>query len=494
MNARRAEAPIEQPLRAVLYLRQSVSKEESISLELQESAGREYCRSRGYAVVAVEEDPGISGRTWKRPGVQRVMQLIEDGHADVIVLWKWSRLSRARLDWAIAVDKVETAGGRIESATEPLDTTTAAGRLARGMLAEFAAFESERIGDVWRETHERRVARGLPAKGGNRFGYVRVGGGYEPHPENAAVLVELYRRYTEDDHGFNRLTVWLNSTGVPGPRGNLWTLTSVRSVLDSGFAAGYLIANARSRQPEYISGAQPPLITEDRWQAYRERRNGAPRPSSLVTAKSMLAGLVRCGDCGGPMVSKPRAVHKAKMAPGYGCANYSAYRDGRRLVTCYQEDIFKVVRDWVFALADDVDVYADLERALAPRAVTPMNDAAGVERRLAKARGSLGALTVKWVDGKVSDEAYNAAAARLQEEIARLQEQEVQPSAPTLTAADVRALAISTRDSWDHATPHELRTLLQTLIDHVTVFPTEKGVRRRVTYEITSRWSKLPAL
>ena len=50
MSARPAAAP---GLRAVLYLRQSTYKEESISLEVQESAGREYCRQRGYVVVAV---------------------------------------------------------------------------------------------------------------------------------------------------------------------------------------------------------------------------------------------------------------------------------------------------------------------------------------------------------------------------------------------------------------------------------------------------------
>lgn len=43
--------------RAVLYLRQSTYREESISLELQESAAREHARRMGYHVVAVESDP-----------------------------------------------------------------------------------------------------------------------------------------------------------------------------------------------------------------------------------------------------------------------------------------------------------------------------------------------------------------------------------------------------------------------------------------------------
>lgn len=93
--------------RAVIYLRQSTHRDESISLELQETACRDYCDRMGYDIVAVRADPGISGRTWlKRPDVQRVMAAIEGGEADVIVLWKWSRLSRSRKDWALAASEV----------------------------------------------------------------------------------------------------------------------------------------------------------------------------------------------------------------------------------------------------------------------------------------------------------------------------------------------------------------------------------------------------
>lgn len=67
--------------RAVAYLRQSTYREESISLELQEEACRAHAAREGYDVVAVEADPGISGRTFDRPAVQRVMAMIAAGTA-----------------------------------------------------------------------------------------------------------------------------------------------------------------------------------------------------------------------------------------------------------------------------------------------------------------------------------------------------------------------------------------------------------------------------
>ncbi len=136
--------------RAVLYLRQSKKRDDSESIENQEYLGREYCSQHGYQIIDVHVDR-VTGRKWDaRPGVKATMELIESGHADVIVLWKWSRLSRSRLHWAVAADRVLASGGRIEAVTEPLDTSTAAGRFARGMMTEYAAFQSEQIGEVWR--------------------------------------------------------------------------------------------------------------------------------------------------------------------------------------------------------------------------------------------------------------------------------------------------------------------------------------------------------
>ncbi len=154
------------PPRAVLYLRQSTTRDDSISIEMQESAGREYCARMGYTVIDVKSDPGFSGRKWdNRPAVQQVMAMVDAGDADVIVLWKWSRLSRSRLHWALASDRVAAAGGRIESATEPIDTSTASGRFARGVMTEYAAFQSEQIGETWEEVRQRRLRLGLPASG-----------------------------------------------------------------------------------------------------------------------------------------------------------------------------------------------------------------------------------------------------------------------------------------------------------------------------------------
>lgn len=490
-----AEAARTESRRAVLYLRQSISREESISLELQERAGREYCDRMGYIVARVEEDPGISGRTWKRPGVLRVMDMIERREADVVILWKWSRLSRSRLDWAVAIDKVESLGGRIESATETVDVSTSTGRLARGMLAEFAAFESERIGDGWKETMQRRVRHGVPGTGGDRFGYIRTSkDSYEIDPLSGPILAEAYRRYVEDEHGWSMLARWLNTTGAQTLKGTLWDGTKIRGILDAGFAAGLLATGYRTPKLSYHPGTQPAIIDEEMWARYLHRRAQAPRPARLVEPRSPLSGLLWCDDCGGKMKSHMRANNR-KRIPGYVCTNALAYRDGRRFVTCARHAAESAVRAWVGDLASDVEAVARIKQQIDRRRVTSISDGAAIAKLADKATSSLGALTVKFVEGKISEAAYQSAAARLEADIARLQERKRDSEPSPGPELDIRKLAVQVDKLWDDMTPMELRTFLLRMIAEVRVVPPEvrrNGGGGRVTFKIRGAWEASP--
>jgi len=302
------------PERAIIYLRQSTYKEESISLELQETACRDYCERLGYQVVGVEADPGITGRTWKRPAVQRTMDAIEQGTADVIVLWKWSRLSRSRKDWALAIDRTDIAGGRIEAATEPIDTATASGRFARGVMTEFSAYQSELIGEVWEDIRQRRLSRGLPASGRLPFGWLWGKDCIEPDPEKAPVVVEMYRRYLAGE-GSAALAQWLNTQGIPGPNGKPWTRARPFTVMDSPIHAG-LIPYRGSVYP----GAHDGIISADTREEYlRERERRRTTGAKPTTSPYLLSQLVRC-ECGGHMHGKG-AVTGGKWYGGYLCGD-----------------------------------------------------------------------------------------------------------------------------------------------------------------------------
>src|SRR6476660_7321680 len=144
----------ESPPRVLGLIRVSKERDGVVSPEVQRTAISDYSAARGYEITGWLEgldESGSRARSAWWPRLDQAVAAVEAGEYDVIVVWKFSRTARHRLRWAVALDRVESAGGQLESATEQVDTTTSTGRFTRGMLAELNAFEAERIGEVWKE-------------------------------------------------------------------------------------------------------------------------------------------------------------------------------------------------------------------------------------------------------------------------------------------------------------------------------------------------------
>lgn len=351
----RLRAATDTPLRAVIYLRQSHYREESISLELQERACRDYCDRLGYDVVAVEADPGISGRTWNRPAVQRVMTAIEKRDADVVVLWKWSRLSRSRKDWALALDRADIAGGRIESATEPIDTATASGRFARGVMTEYAAFQSEQIGEQWEEVRQRRLGLGLPASGRLPYGWNWTDAGIEPDPEQASVVVDMYARYLRGS-GSAEIARWLNQRSIPGPNGTPWTRARPLTVMDSPIHAGLI-----PYRGETYPGAHAPIIDDTTRAAYLRERARRRRESEKPRTGAYLLSLLMVCSCGSRMAGKG-AVTGGRWYGGYLCGAKSTAVDHAGAAYISALRIEPAIEEWALSF-EITGTYAGGSRA-----------------------------------------------------------------------------------------------------------------------------------
>ena len=451
--------------RAALYLRQSTHREESISLELQEAACRRHCEERGYSVVMVESDPGISGRTFNRPAVKRVMEAVEARQIDVVILWKWSRLSRSRRDWAIAADRVDVAGGRIESATEDIDVSTSHGRLARGMMVEFAAFESERIGDQWKEAHQRRVNMGLPANGKPRFGYRRAGEGFEPDPETGPILADLYRRYISGE-SFYSLVKYLNDHSIGtvpgyGTSGGAWSDRSLRRALDSGFGAGLI----RSHE-EYLPGIHESVINEAEWKDYQAARARRRVHRGSERSTYLLSGMVRC-DCGSAMVA---GQFGWKRVPKFRCKAAAEKRvhDGG-YVSAHVLD--EEVKAWLRGLVSDLSQVATAEAGLQSQRSQAASNLSKLGASLTRTEQAITRLTVSFAEGVLTDIAYKAAVRELEQKrdglMASIKSAESERRAIPVSLEVVQLLL----DDWDIVGIEQRREMLRGLVRHVVVKP-----------------------
>ena len=457
------------PLRAIIYLRQSTYKEESISLEMQEIACRDYCARNGYDVVAVEADPGISGRTWNRPAVQRTMQALDDRQTDVVVLWKWSRLSRSRKDWALAIDRADLAGGRIESATEPIDTATASGRFARGVMTEFSAYQSELIGEVWEEVRQRRLGKGLPASGRLPYGWRWVKGhGIEQHPDQAPHVVEMYDRYLSGE-GAAQIAKRLNDRGVPGPNGAEWTRARPLTVMDSPIHAGLIPYRGETYQGEHEG-----IIDDTTWTRYQSERtrrretNAKPREY-----EHLLSNLLRC-ECGHRMHGKG-SVTGGHWYGGYLCSHTLGDHPQRAYVSAKRID--PAVTDWFLTFDPEVTtgtsrnaVAERAERDRLLREIADLNEqTVNLARELGKGDRSI-----------LPRASIEAAAADVRDELARRQA-EVDRMRPEDDSRPSQADLAPLRSRWKSMTKPEKNFALRRYIARIDIL--DDGTRVRITTE-----------
>ncbi|BDH04851.1 recombinase family protein [Streptomyces seoulensis] len=372
------------------YARVSTWREEMISVDIQKSVVEDAAARRGRYVAEWVIDPDDTGRNFKRR-VMQAIEIIEDPERPERELWSWkfSRFGRNRHGVAINLARIENVGGELVSATEDVDSKTAVGRFTRGMLLEVAAFESDRAGEIWKETHALRRKLGLPSSGGRRFGYTwhprRIPdnrGGfttqeewYELRPTEAELIHEAYTEYTKGVTGFSKLAQRWNDLGMRTARGSVWLDQTVRGFLDSAFPAGVL----RVHNPEAICGepgrCQKPAhlvfmaaeheaaIDGDLWDAFRAMRaERANTPRRALRAVYPLSGLIWCGLCGSKAQTTGSAERPAK---GYRCNARARKGTDHEPVWATRWMLEKQVRD------DLDEVLAEIDDIAAGQVVIP---------------------------------------------------------------------------------------------------------------------------
>jgi len=165
-------------LRCAVYTRKS--SEEGLDMEFNSlDAQREACeafvtsqRAEGWVLVPDRyDDGGISGATLERPALKRLLQDIEQGLVDVVVVYKIDRLSRSLLDFSRLVEVFDDNNVTFVSVTQSFNTTTSMGRLTLNVLLSFAQFEREVIGERIRDKFAASRKKGMWMGGNVPLGY-----------------------------------------------------------------------------------------------------------------------------------------------------------------------------------------------------------------------------------------------------------------------------------------------------------------------------------
>jgi site-specific DNA recombinase len=110
----------------------------------------------------------MSGAKLERPGLTNALRAAKAGRFDLLLVYRVDRLSRSVRGLAEVLETLDAAGVGFRSATEPFDTTSAAGRMMVQMLGVFAEFERATIIDRVIAGMERKAPKVAGAAGAIR--------------------------------------------------------------------------------------------------------------------------------------------------------------------------------------------------------------------------------------------------------------------------------------------------------------------------------------
>ena len=280
--------------KVALYVRVSTARQdqEGYSIPLQKERLIAYCKAKGWVVAGVFVDPGHSGSSLDRPGITALIDGVEAGKFDVVLVYKLDRLSRSQKDTLYLIEDVFMENKTdFVSMQESFDTTTIYGRAMVGILSVFAQMERETIAERTLMGRAGRAETGLWHGGGtDPIGYDYVDGSLVVNKEEARHVREVYELFAA---GFSVTEISRRMDGCQTKHGD-WSHTStVGNVLDNPLYAGTV----------HFDGVQGPgqhdaIIPRDVDKKVKAMRARLRRAEAAGDSANLLTGMIYCASCG----------------------------------------------------------------------------------------------------------------------------------------------------------------------------------------------------
>ncbi|MDP4873342.1 MAG: recombinase family protein [Sphingorhabdus sp.] len=300
--------------RCAIYTRKST--EEGLEMDFNSlDAQREACAAyilsqagEGWEQVGeLYDDGGWSGGSMIRPALKQLLDDIQAGKVDIVVVYKVDRLTRSLADFAKIVEILDARGASFVSVTQAFNTTNSMGRLTLNVLLSFAQFEREVTGERIRDKIAASKRKGMWMGGTVPHGYRVEDRKLLIEPQEAEDVRYIFTRYLE----LKSVPALVDDLARRGMRTRTRTLKLGRTIGNVCFGKGPLgfllknpvfIGKIKHKDAVY-DGEHDPIIDHDTFDRVQATLAGNSRDkliSKHAKSPSLLAGLVTDPD-GRPM-------------------------------------------------------------------------------------------------------------------------------------------------------------------------------------------------
>ena len=227
--------------RAVIYIRVSTLDQarEGYSLQAQRRVLTDWALARGYTVVEIYADEGISGKDIEhRPAMQRLLSDAVAKYFDVVLVWALSRLTRSVADLYNTWEILQANHIGLISHTEAFDASTPTGRAMMGLLGVFAQMERELTAERVRAAMLERAMQGKRTAN-EVLGYDLDGAdSYKINEAEAERVRYIFAAYLKH-HNLSTVAALCDTLGYRGKRGRVFRAEHIKVILSRPVYIGY---------------------------------------------------------------------------------------------------------------------------------------------------------------------------------------------------------------------------------------------------------------
>ena len=374
---------------AGLYFRLSQEDErqgESASIEHQRTILRKYAEEHGFEIHDEYIDDGISGTTFQRPEVQRLLDDAKAGVINTIIVKDLSRFGRNYIEVGQYIDYVFPAFGiRFIAIQDNVDTEN----------RDSGTMEMMPIMNVFNEWHAANTSKKIRAVkkanalagiyNGAKLAYGYMKANDEKHTplideEVAPIVVRIFEMYASG-WSAKKIAAMLTLEGIPSPkkyayaklgfRGrqgehDIWCPTTICLMLDNMLYIGHL-PQLRTSSVSYKNHKKykkdqsdwvitynnhEPIISQELWDKVQARRKSVARGrKTKIGFTHPLSGFLICADCGCKMKMNT-SVHNNKRSYSFNCGDHMRY--GKAI--CFSHHI--MTKDLEAVILDDIRTMA----------------------------------------------------------------------------------------------------------------------------------------
>lgn len=354
---------------AYIYTRVStIIQVDGFSLDAQEEEIRAYAKMCNINIVGKYSDEGKSGKNAEhRPAFNQMMKDIRNKKDNVryVLVFKLSRFARNTSDTAKYLQELASFGVGLLGVKDGIDTSTATGKMIANIMGAVAEMELENIHEQTLAGRQQKARSGLWNGAQAPFGYSIVDKKLVICPEEAEIVKEIFRLYTEEGQTIQYITKKLNDENVQREqRGNTqfstFPMRTIRSILKNPVYAGKIAYGRRHtvkvegtnnetkvvKQDDeskiiIVDGIHEAIVSQETFAKADERLNenvAHRKTRSDSTTVYPLTGLIKCPDCGKNIFGytappRPRKNGKEGFYPRYISYRCISGRD-RNGITC----------------------------------------------------------------------------------------------------------------------------------------------------------------